>query len=132
MWGCERMKLLLIGHEFLLLTDNRAIKIFLRNPRSKPPARIERWGLRLSDFRFQVEHSLASIISRIICRATQFMALRKMNTPKNMSHSYLITLYQGNVKFSKKSKEQKKHFQSVFLKLFLIYKEILRAGKTSL
>ena len=68
-WGCERMKLLLLGKEFTLITDNRAIELIFRNPKSKPPARIERWNLRLSDFRFKIEHrpgkyNLADYLSR--------------------------------------------------------------------
>lgn len=68
-WGCERMKLLLLGKDFKLITDNRAIELILRIPKSRPPARIERWNLRLCDFRYTVEHrpgkyNLADYISR--------------------------------------------------------------------
>lgn len=50
------MRLLLLGKDFTLITDNRAIELIFRNPKSKPPARIERWNLRLSDFRFKIVH----------------------------------------------------------------------------
>jgi hypothetical protein len=55
-WGCERNELYLIGHRFTLFTDNRAIELILRNARSKPPARILRWSLRLQHFDFEVRH----------------------------------------------------------------------------
>ncbi len=55
-WGCERNELYLIGHRFTLVTDNRAIELILKNPRSKPPARILRWSLRLQHYDYEVKH----------------------------------------------------------------------------
>jgi transposase InsO family protein len=54
--ACERFRLYIIGNHFTLKTDNKAVEIILRNPRSKPPARIERWNLRLMEYDFTVEH----------------------------------------------------------------------------
>ncbi len=45
-WACERLKLYLIGQEFELVTDNKAIQLIFSNPKSKPSALIELWGLR--------------------------------------------------------------------------------------
>ena len=55
-WGCERLWLYLIGRPFILETDNRAIQILFANTKSKPPARIERLALRVSQFDFTIEH----------------------------------------------------------------------------
>ena len=55
-WGCERYWLYLFGQEFLLVTDNRAVQLIYGNSAARPPARIERWALRLTQFDFQVVH----------------------------------------------------------------------------
>jgi hypothetical protein len=49
-WACERLKLYLVGKEFDLITDNKAVELIFGNPKSKPSARIERWSLRLIPF----------------------------------------------------------------------------------
>ena len=49
-WACERLYLYLIGRNFRVITDNRAVKLMFSNPKAKLPARIERWGLRLMSF----------------------------------------------------------------------------------
>ena len=46
------------GQPFKLVTDNSAIQLILSNTVSKPPARIERMALRLSQFDFEIEHRL--------------------------------------------------------------------------
>ena len=45
-WGCERFHLYLYGTTFDIYTDHKPLEI-IYSPTSKPPARIERWGLRL-------------------------------------------------------------------------------------
>ena len=40
--GCEKFKIYLVGKPFFLITDNKAMELILKNPRSKPPARILR------------------------------------------------------------------------------------------
>ena len=54
--ACERFRWYLIGKEFLILTDNKAIKQIFENPKSNPPPRIARWILRMSDFQFKIQH----------------------------------------------------------------------------
>lgn len=44
-WGCERFYLYLYSAEFNLYTDHKPLEI-IYGPKAKPPARIERWGLR--------------------------------------------------------------------------------------
>ena len=55
-WGCERYWLCLFGLPFKLLTDNRAIQMIIANTKSRPPARIERMALRLSQFDYEIQH----------------------------------------------------------------------------
>ena len=55
-WGCEKFHLYLYGSTFNLITDHKALELIFRNPRSKPPARIERWLLRLQQYDFTVTY----------------------------------------------------------------------------
>ena len=48
-WAVERLHMYLYGGHFTLLTDCKPIQLILSNPKSKPPARIERWNLRLQE-----------------------------------------------------------------------------------
>lgn len=52
-WAVERFYFYLAGLEFELVTDHKPLEIIFK-PTSKPPARIERWLLRLQAFRFKV------------------------------------------------------------------------------
>lgn len=54
--ACERFRLYLIGKQFLILTDNQAVEQIFKNPRSHPPPRIARWGLRMCDYDYKIEH----------------------------------------------------------------------------
>lgn len=47
-WGIEHFHLRTIYH--------KPLEIIFNNPRSKPPARIERWRLRLEPYDFKVEY----------------------------------------------------------------------------
>lgn len=55
-WHCEHFHLYIYGHTLTLVTDHKALEIIRNNPRSKSPARIERWGLRLQPYSFKVEY----------------------------------------------------------------------------
>lgn len=55
-WACEKLHLYLIGSEFEIVTDNKAVEMIFGNPHSKPKARIERWCLRLLPYNFKVIH----------------------------------------------------------------------------
>jgi hypothetical protein len=52
-WGCERFHLYLLGKRFTLVTDHKPLEMIYR-PGSKPPARIERWALRLQPYTFEI------------------------------------------------------------------------------
>lgn len=58
-WGCERFHLYLYGTIFDLLTDHKPLEV-IYSPTSKPPARIERWGLRLQPYTFRIKYSPGS------------------------------------------------------------------------
>ncbi|KAL7851862.1 hypothetical protein SRHO_G00176470 [Serrasalmus rhombeus] len=53
-WSCEHFHLYLYGQSFTLVTDHKALEVIWNNPRSKPPARIERWDLRLQPYDLRV------------------------------------------------------------------------------
>ena len=52
-WGIERFSLYLLGAQFTLHTDHRPLETIFNNPKSRPPARIERWLLRLQPYNFR-------------------------------------------------------------------------------
>ncbi|XP_062701591.1 uncharacterized protein K02A2.6-like [Aedes albopictus] len=68
-WSVEKFQIYLIGREFKLLTDCKALT-FLFTPASRPCARIERWVLRLQSFQYTVVHipgqsNIADVFSRL-------------------------------------------------------------------
>ncbi len=56
-WAMERLHLYLSGAKFTLYTDCKPVEMILGNPKSKPPARIEQWNLRIQDFDFNVVYT---------------------------------------------------------------------------
>ena len=67
--ACEKFRIYLVGKKFKLLTDNKAVEIIYKNPKSNPPARIRRFNLRLMDLEFDIQHkpgidNLADYLSR--------------------------------------------------------------------
>ena len=73
--ACEKFQIYLIGKHFTLITDNKAVELIYRNPRSKPPARLLRWNLRLMEFDFDIIHkpgrdNVADYLSRNIVKNT--------------------------------------------------------------
>ena len=53
-WGIEHFHIYLFGPIFTLVTDYKPLQMILNNPYSKPPARIERWNLRITQYTFEV------------------------------------------------------------------------------
>ncbi len=49
--------LYLAGKEFNLVVGNKAVQL-IQSLKSKPSARLERWGLRLIPFKFKIRHEL--------------------------------------------------------------------------
>lgn len=71
-WGVERFYYYLYGIEFELVTDHKPQLQAIFSPSSKPPARIERWVLRLQAFKYKViykseKENIADSLSRL-CR----------------------------------------------------------------
>ena len=56
-WAIEKLHLYLYGCHFRLITDCKPVQLIFSNPKSKPPARIERWNLRLQGYDFEVIHT---------------------------------------------------------------------------
>ena len=68
-WAIEHFRLYLYGHYFTLISDHQALEIIFNNPKSKPPARILRWQLRLQDYNFKVvyksgKYNISDYLSR--------------------------------------------------------------------
>ena len=60
-WGIEHFRLFLIGSEFDVITDHKALESTFNNPKSKPPARIERWMMRLQPYNYKVIYKKGSL-----------------------------------------------------------------------
>ena len=56
-WSVERLHTYLYGSHFALYTDCKPVQLIFGNPKSKPPARIERWNLRLQGYEFDIIHT---------------------------------------------------------------------------
>ena len=52
-WACEKFHMFLQGKDFVMVTDHKPLET-IYSPKSKPPARIERWALRMQPYRFKV------------------------------------------------------------------------------
>ena len=68
-WACEYFHLYIYGKPVTIYTDHKPLVAIYGNPQSKPPARIERWALRLQPYQITVvykkgESNPADYISR--------------------------------------------------------------------
>ena len=61
-WRCEHFNLYLSGHRFHLITVHKPLELIFNNPKSKPPARIERWALRLQAYDYKIIYRPGKII----------------------------------------------------------------------
>ena len=55
-WAIEHWHIYLCGHSFTLISDAKALEQIYANPKSKPPARLERWRMRLQAYDFKVKY----------------------------------------------------------------------------
>ncbi|XP_053380302.1 uncharacterized protein K02A2.6-like [Mercenaria mercenaria] len=55
-WAIEHWHIYLYGHSFTLISDAKALEHIYANPKSKPPARLERWRMRLQAYDFRVKY----------------------------------------------------------------------------
>ena len=60
MCGIEHSHLFLFGKPFTLYTDHKALELIYNHAKSKPPARIERWLLRLQPYDSKVIYKSGS------------------------------------------------------------------------
>ena len=68
-WAMEHFYLYVYGGKFEIVTDNTAVATVFNDPRSKPKARLENWGLRLQRYDFSIRHmpgkyNIADYLSR--------------------------------------------------------------------
>ena len=59
-WEVEHFHLYLYANDFVLLTDHKPLEVIYGSRKSKPPARIERWVLRLQPYSFKVVYKPGS------------------------------------------------------------------------
>lgn len=55
-WACEHLHLYIYGKPVTIYTDHKPLVAIYGNPSSKPPARIERWALRLQPYQLTVRY----------------------------------------------------------------------------
>ena len=65
-WGIEHFRLFLLGTEFDVYTDHKALEVIFNNPKPKLPARIECWMLRLQLYNFRVIYKKGTFYERTI------------------------------------------------------------------
>ena len=54
-FGIEHFRLLLLGYQYELETNDNTLEVISGNPGSTPPARVQRWMLRLQGYSFTVK-----------------------------------------------------------------------------
>jgi len=98
-WGPESNWIYLVGKPFVLITDNRAVQLIFSNSALKPPARIERLALRLSQFDFTVVHrpgksNIADYYSRHPCTSKPSAFLQEVQKA-NETEDYINMVVQS-------------------------------------
>ena len=68
-WGCEYFHIYIYGKPVVVSTDHKSLVAIFNKPRSKPPARVERWTLRLQPYQATIvykkgEENPADFMSR--------------------------------------------------------------------
>ncbi|XP_055590030.1 uncharacterized protein K02A2.6-like [Uranotaenia lowii] len=111
-WVVERFQIYLIGREFDLITDCKALT-FLFNPTSRPCARIERWVLRLQGFRYRVvftkgKDNIADALSRLTSASPQpFDPAEELTVCEiGSAAAAMIALRWSEIKYASKGDEE--------------------------
>ena len=98
-WACEHFRLYLHRHYFTLFSDHQALEIIFNNPKSKPPARILRWQLRLQDNNYKVVYkSGKSNISDYLSRhPNKEQLIAHKSRQQEIAECYINYLIDSNV-----------------------------------
>ena len=120
-WAVESFCLYMYGKHFTLLSDCKPIEMIFNNARSKPPAGIERWNLRLQGYGFQVVHNklcqihpitfhaIPGFIDPVVCMTVGRVMERYIGNTQSVigshscfcsfftSHPYILSKYLQNV-----------------------------------
>ena len=56
LWACEHFHLYLYGSHFTVITDHKPLELLFNNPKATPPARLERWQLRLQPYSYIIKY----------------------------------------------------------------------------
>ena len=72
-WACEHIRLYVYGQYVKVYADHKSLLVIFGSPKSKPPARIERWAIRLQPYNAAVIYhpgpdNLADFLSQQPCR----------------------------------------------------------------
>ena len=123
-WAFERLDLYLLGRQFKVYTDNRAVALIFNNPLSNPPAVIKRWRLRMEPFQFKIIHraglgNISDFLSRhplkekidldYIGEKSEYINLiTTHNIPSSIGREVVLEKTQNDDKLSKLSEMVKK------------------------
>ncbi|CAB4005904.1 Transposon Ty3-I Gag-Pol poly, partial [Paramuricea clavata] len=69
-WACEHLHLYIYGKPVTIYTDHKPLVSIYGNPSSKPPARVERWALRLQPYQLTIRYRKGEETPQITCHAT--------------------------------------------------------------
>ena len=102
-WACERLWIYLIGKPFTLITGNRSVQLLFASTTLRPPARIERMALRLSQFDYKIVHkpgisNIADYYSRHPNKGHGSAFLEEVKTEQNINA--IVSDYQASLKLS--------------------------------
>ncbi|XP_044757738.1 uncharacterized protein K02A2.6-like [Coccinella septempunctata] len=147
-WAVERFHYYLAGLEFELVTDHKPLEAIFK-PLSKPPARIERWVLRLQAYKFKVIYqsgklNIADSLSRLcqLYEESSFdkeneyhvCALLEIDSPAAMNISKIISESQHDRKISDAVKKIKDDCWEIADKkaLYPFRQELMTIGSVTL
>ena len=107
-WACERFHTYLYGVKFHLVTDHKPLEC-LYSKKSRPPARIERWVLRMQVFYYSIEYkpgseNIADSLSRLSCRPSQ-----DEEKTRNVAEEYVRFIAQTATPKARTTREVEEH-----------------------
>uniref|UniRef100_H3A6Z3 Gypsy retrotransposon integrase-like protein 1 n=1 Tax=Latimeria chalumnae TaxID=7897 RepID=H3A6Z3_LATCH len=96
-WACEHFHICVCGTPFLVYTDHKPLVAIYGNPKSKPPARIERWSLLLQPYNVTVVYregksNHADYMSRHPAKGTRLTSHEEMIAEEFVNYVVLHTV----------------------------------------